>query len=179
MPIPIEQKIAIEDRRAQVLQLRLKGLTWDDIAAQVGVTRQTAYSDYTTSLKRQMDNAPRIAGQVKAQNEARLLGIIEQQTLLAQKNPDSKAYDRMMRAIDMLNKMYGVYGIDQSTQQASTQQGLTIRYEQTNITVQRDTAQHSRDPVEGTQYVLGSAQPTLHSGSANEVDSTDDYSTME
>lgn len=168
MPMPkvdLARRLEIEERQAKVLALRLDNVSLEEIAALFGVSTMTISRDYYAALARHRDNTLAIAGQVKAQNQARLERIIHDLSKTADKDP--KAYDRMMRAMDMQNKMYGVYGAD--VQQGSTQQGnsLTIRYEQTHITVNRDS---TPQPQQDTQYIIGSAAPTLTAGSVHDSD---------
>lgn len=183
MPVNLAKRIEIEDRQARVLELRLQHVTFDAIAEILGVTPMTVYRDYGSALAKHRDNTLRTAGEIKLQNKQRLESLIERQTRLLERdeNPDPKAADRLMRAMDMLNKMYSVYVPDQGAQQGNNAgSGLTIRYEQTNVTIQRDSSvqgtQHNLAADAGsTAYIVGSAQHStaaLSDGDGTVMDDT-------
>jgi DNA-binding CsgD family transcriptional regulator len=104
----------MQTRAQQVLELREQGKTFKDIAAQLGVSRQTAIADRNRALAALAAETLVEAAQYRALNTQRLetmYAAVEQQAEAG----EPKAIDAALKIIDRLNALYGLTRTEQNT----------------------------------------------------------------
>ncbi len=101
-----KKKLQISELRRKSLELRIIGLSYQQIADQLGVSKSRAYRACTAALDEINEETKKLAQLNKTLDLQRLDWIIREAMKQALKG-DLQAMDRIMKAIDRRAKIYG------------------------------------------------------------------------
>lgn len=110
-----EQRIAIEERRQQVIHLRTLGLSFAEIAQRLGISVSTAWDDKEAAIKRVAKKTDRATKEFKARETQKLLSQERELALAWVKSKDEtgglgdpRYLDARTKTLARLHKLNGL-----------------------------------------------------------------------
>jgi hypothetical protein len=147
-----EERIAINERRAEVVRLHGRRVPLDKIAGILGVSVAVVRKDIQIATKLSQQKLADVAATVRLRNLTALDAVIETALVRFVDNGDNKAGDILVRALDTQNRMMGLYlrdGGESNTLHVNIINAEQYSDNRYNVQVQSDGAGNRAVVVDG------------------------------